>query len=212
MSLQDFWTSVRVGARMIAPSATADSPRINADYVQRKLQSATIWLTPKSVEGFDERDFEFLPEAERMELAAAVEAFRTIARGVSPSRPASNDEIKQALPQFQRVIEILGINRYADAEAFKIGKEVELRVAGRLPDSVLELRFETGVDSSGGEAIWVWVIFEDELGEEALLSSVESVRQLLGDAIRQLGVRRWPYVRFRTNADLDPLAQQEAAR
>ncbi len=214
MALQDFWISVRTSARMIAPTVTADSPRINTGDIERILRGAVIWLTPKSVEGFNERDFDFLSDGERKELSDSVRQFVSVARQVDPRKPASDSQIQEALPHFRRIVEILGGNKYADPDGFVLGKMIERQIAGRMPESVLELRFETGEDSSGDEALWVWVVFKDEVAEneDVLLSNVNDVREILRDAVRQLGIKRWPYVRFRTNSDLEPLEPQKAKR
>jgi len=212
MSLQDFWVSVRTAARMIAPTVTADSPRINIGDIERILRGAVIWLTPKSVAGFNERDFDFLSDAERTQLSESVHQFIAVARHVGPREAASESQIQQALPHFLRIVEILGGNRFADPEAFVLGKRIEQQTAGRVPESVLELRFETGEDSSGGEGLWVWVVLKDEIAEdqEILLFNANEIREMLKDAVRELGIKRWPYVRFRTNSDLEPLQPQRA--
>ena len=67
MAFQDFWSNVRIGASLVAPQV-ADSPRFDRGFFEEKLRNATLWLTPRAVEGFSEADFWFLPEAERERL------------------------------------------------------------------------------------------------------------------------------------------------
>jgi hypothetical protein len=194
---------------MIAPSGTADSPLLNPEGIGQILRKATIWLNPKSVEGFDEQDFDFLPSAERQALTASVNRFREIARQVSPTAPATEEQIQQALPEFQRIIEFLRPDKYVDPEALVIGKRIEQQLANRLPDSVVELRFETGEDAAGGPALWIWVVFKDGLAEsEAFRSDVRLVRELLERTVREMAIGRWPYVRFTTASELAPPAKK----
>jgi hypothetical protein len=61
MSLDGFWTSVRIGARMVAPfRVVVDSPHLDARGIERMLRNTDPWLTPAVVAGFDENDFPFL--------------------------------------------------------------------------------------------------------------------------------------------------------
>lgn len=205
MSLRDFWINVRVGARLISPDVTADSPRIDSADIRRVLQGATIWLTPNSVKGFDERDFNFLDPDEREVLTRSVTRFREIAQRVPPDKPATDNDIQQALPEFQRIVEITAPNRYADPEAFKIGKILEKHIGDRVPPSVLEMRFETGQDSNGGKGLWIWVVFKDEIANETdvLSANATAVKKLIADAVREAGIKRWPYVRFRAESELE---------
>lgn len=207
MSVHEFWLSVRTAARLIAPTVTADSPQIDSSAIERILRGSAIWLTPRAVAGFDADDFQFLPGSERQQLSNSVAKFLDVACKADPKKPATELQIQDALPHFLRIVEILGGNRYADADAFVIGKKIEQRLVGQLPNTVLELRFETGEDSSGGDALWIWVILKDEVAESTpvLLSNTGIVRERLTDAVRESGIKRWPYVRFRTQADLEPL-------
>jgi hypothetical protein len=212
MSLKEFWMNVRLAARMTTPIVTADAPRLSSEQIEEILRSAPIWLTPRAVESFDERDFDFLSADERQQLSDAVRQFRNVAAQVDPKKPSTDLQIQEALPHFQRIVEILGGNKYADYKALVIGKRIERHIAGRIPDTVLELRFETGVDSSGGNGLWIWVIFKDDVAvdENVLFANVRAVEQLMRDAVRQLGIKRWPYVRLRTISELELLAAEKA--
>jgi len=202
---RDFWTNVRAGASFVAPQATADSPRLDSAAIENILKREVIWLTPKTVEGFDPKEFEFLSPAERASLTDAVDRFRDIARKVPPNKPATDEQIQQALPQFHRIVEILRPDKYADPDAFVIGKRVEQRLADHFPPSICELRFGTGEDTSGVPALWIWVVLKNEAAAKDVFSSnVRAVRELLEATVRELGTDRWPYVRFRTDAELQP--------
>jgi len=209
MSLRDFWTSVRTASRFIAPGAPADSPRLDSAKIEGLLRSAVVWLTPKSVEGFNPEDFDFLPLAERQDLIDSVNRFSDLARQVPPDKPATDQQIQQALSQFLRIVEILRPDRYADSEAFVIGKKVEQQLANHFPQSVSELRFETGEGASGELALWIWVILKDEAAKEDVFhTNTRAIRELLRRTVKEIGIKHWPYVRFRTVSELEPSSKK----
>ena len=46
MALREFWIGVRVAARLPAPQAVVDSPRLDGKRSSRVLRRSTLWLTP----------------------------------------------------------------------------------------------------------------------------------------------------------------------
>ena len=48
-----------------APQPIVDVPQLDAGEIECILRGANLWLTPDVVAGFDEKDFSFLPEAEK---------------------------------------------------------------------------------------------------------------------------------------------------
>jgi len=199
MSLRDFWISVRLGAGLISPKASVDSATLDANQMERILRGADLWLTPKAVEGFDEGDFGFLTPDERSRLAEHVTRFREIASTVPGNAPATNDQVRQALPELRAILEIIRPDKYGDPDAFVLGKRLEQQVQGDLPEWVRELRVETGHDASGDPALWVWVEVEDDaMTDEGFTRRIRQVKTLLENALRTISPDRWPYVRFRT--------------
>jgi hypothetical protein len=213
MSIDDFWMNVRTGARSMAPTVTADGPWIDATDVERLLLRDSSWLTRKTVRGFDEADFDFLPDEERTALAKAVEGFREIARQVPRDQPPSDEQVQAALPEFRRIVDILRPDKYADAEAMKLGRRIEQELAGQIPESVAELRYETGEDWHGGPGLWIWVVLKNEAAEDdVLIPNVREVRRLLQDTVEELEVKRFPFFHFRAVSDLEPLSKFEAKK
>jgi len=209
MSLQEFWISVKTGASFLAPTATVDSPKLDAGRIEAILRGADIWLTPKSVEGFDENDFTFLANDERVRLKQCVDEFLQVAQQVPPDQPATNMQVRAAMPPFQCVLEIMRPDKYGDVTALEIGKRLEQRLAGQLPEWVKEMRFETGKDANGDPAIWVWVEIADAASEKSVFSrNAKQVRELVESCHRKLSVPYWPYVRFRTTSE-QPRCQSE---
>jgi len=87
MALPDFWTNVRIGAKLFTPQAIVDSPRLDAEAIEHMLRETTHWLTPRVVDGFEKSDFSFLPSGERARLAKLVEDFSRVAAKVGPTAP-----------------------------------------------------------------------------------------------------------------------------
>ncbi|TVS19212.1 MAG: hypothetical protein EA424_09180 [Planctomycetaceae bacterium] len=202
MALKQFWTSIRSAARFLVPAVIADAPKFDGAYIETRLRGARDWLVPESVEGFDEHDFGFLPDDLRRHLAQCVNEFRAIAQQVASDEQATDEQLEAALPSLLGVLEVMRPDRYADLDALVIGKRVERELARRLPGWVREIRFETGNDSNGDPAVWIWVEIDDEAATADVLSkNTRQVRSLLRECVRQLEIPHWPYVRFRTSSE-----------
>jgi len=199
MALHEFWTNVRIGVGLMSPQAIADSPRIDTATIENALRRATLWLTPQAVAGFEESDFPFLPEDERVRLAILVKDFRDLAGTVSPTEPAAKDVVDSAMPLFREIVEMLEFDRYGDAEAYKLGKQIEQALGPHRPAELAELRFNTGLDHSGDPALWIWAFLTDEVSEndETFLKAARRLRGILDPIARRVAPDRWPYLAFR---------------
>lgn len=212
MSLDKFWWNIRTNTRGITSGPVSDTLRIEPGEIEQALRNDTGWLSLMSLRGFDPDDFDFLPAITREELADAVERVRTIATRIAPGGSATEAQVEEALPAFARIVEILQFDVYADPQALRIGKLVEERITGFVPEFVADLRFETGEDVRGAQAIWIWVILKDEAATRELLGlNTKVARQLLTAAIRELDMDYWPYVSFRSVSEL-PLYPDYATR
>ncbi|QGJ70670.1 Hypothetical protein PBC10988_23680 [Planctomycetales bacterium 10988] len=208
MSLRKFWQNVRLGASLLVPTVMVDSPHLSEGQLTTMLADSDLWLTPRAVEGYQERDFEFLEDGERAELTSHVNAFQKIAQQVPSDQPATDEQHDQALPHFRKIVQILNPRKYADLAAFKIGKQVERLIAGELPKYVQELRFQTGSDSTGDPGIWVLVIVNEKATDSKLFSSISrQVRDLLFGTIQDLEVDYWPYINFRSESEQRAIEQ-----
>lgn len=108
-----------------------------------------------------------------------------------------------AKPIFASILKELEFHRFGDAEAFRIGKEIERRIAPDRPGELAELRFETGPDSTDDPGLWVWA-FITELGEHDLArfhSSANAIESILDPIARAVAPERWPYILFRSTLD-----------
>jgi hypothetical protein len=108
MSREQFINNLRVASGLLTP------PRVNGggsklpdEYLSRILQSTDLWLTAKSVEGFDQADFADWPKKEPDELAKEVAAFLAIVNEVPANEPATKAQTKRARIHLQRVIDVV---------------------------------------------------------------------------------------------------------
>ncbi len=204
MALDKFWLNVRTAARMIRPPAVvADSPRIPAEVIAKRLASADLWLAPVAVRDYDENDFQFLSQEERNRLSDAVSRFKLVAGSVNPRGPATTEQVEKARPAFQQIVELLEFDRFGDAEAFRIGKTIEKRLEPVRPDRLVELRFETGLDSTGDPALWVWV-FVSETGKHdknVFFEGVDQIEPILKELSYEEAPEGRAYLRFRSILD-----------
>ena len=199
MQLEEFWLNVRRGVSLFSPVASVDSPRLNANLIEKQLRSADLWLTPKVVAGFNESNFDFLPDTERKKLRQSVEHFRKIASQVPVDQPATQGQLNAAAAAFRAILEIMRLDKFEDPEAFIVGKQVEQGVAGKLPKWVRQLRFRTGADNTGDPGIWIWVIVDDNaLQQDMLRKTIQQARAVLDEAVKELNTGYWPYIRFQS--------------
>ncbi len=104
MAKEVFFDSVRTAARFLLPVVAADNHYLNPDDLAKQLDRAAIWVTPKSVEGYDPCDFVDLPPLQQQELREAVEGFREIARKVPKDGPPTAAQLQEAKPLFLAIV------------------------------------------------------------------------------------------------------------
>ncbi len=210
MALRDFWISVRTAAGYLAPQVIADSPQLDASTIERTLRGTTLWLTPRAVDGFDPADLGFLPADDQKRLTDLVERFGDVAAKVNPKLPASDKAVKEAVPLFRDIVQMLAFDRYGDFEAFQLGKQVEQELGADRPDELAELRFKTGFDHTGDAALWIWAFVKDNAAstDEEFLAIAQMLRPVLERAARKVVPERWPYVSFRSVGEQAELVEQ----
>jgi hypothetical protein len=108
MAYEQFIDSLRLASRLLAPPRVTSEQGAQTDaYLSRKLHAADLWLTRKSVEGFDPDDFTGWPKKEREDLRKEVDAFRAIAEEVPPNKPAAKAQSNQARKRLEAAIQIV---------------------------------------------------------------------------------------------------------
>ena len=91
-SKRDFLLNLRVARNLFAhpPRVEADATATETETIAAALARAAIWLTPKSVAGFDPGDFSELGLERQGELLAAVRDFKAVAERVPSAKPGSS--------------------------------------------------------------------------------------------------------------------------
>ena len=103
MARDEFIDSLRLASRLLA---RAEGIQTDAS-IASKLDAADLWLTFKSVEGFDPADFADWPRRERDELTKEVAAFIAIAAEVPSNKPATKLQSREARKHLVQAIQIV---------------------------------------------------------------------------------------------------------
>ena len=204
MSLKDFWTNVRTGARLYAPSRViSDSPRIDEAQIELALSKTEHWLTKSAVEGYDPNDFSFFPEQKRAELTRVVDQFRKIVGEVNPRGPATEEQIGRARPLFRSIVEMLEFDRFADVDAFRVGNIVEAEPMFPSSD-ISDTRYRTKLDSNDYPALKIMVYLSIMKGKP-FIDRAMRVRDQIQELVFRHGQPYYPYVSTRLISDLAEL-------
>jgi len=109
MGHEQFIDNLRIASRSLGPQVVGHAPGPgNGAEIASALHSADLWLTQKSVEGFDPADFEELPQQQLQKLKKDVASFLAIAKSVSAKKPATIAQGIQARKHLEQVIQIVG--------------------------------------------------------------------------------------------------------
>jgi hypothetical protein len=81
------------------------------------------------------------------------------------------------------------------------------KLRSKLPKSpkVTEIRVEDYVDTSGEDALRIWVILDDSVTDDQLLrgDDIIALKSTIRDRVFKLGVGLWPYVSIARQSELD---------
>jgi hypothetical protein len=199
MAIDHFWLNLRTAVSLISPTITTDWKDLDPVILERRIGTALMGLTPRSLEGFDPEDFTFLDQHQQAELGLAVERFRAIVGEVSRDQPVTPQQTEQALDSFETILRILQPHRFRDAESFQTQVRLGTKLQGRLPRWVTGLRCETGTDTAGDLALWIWVeVTDDATTKGRIEKEGQVIHDLIESAYRETGGRRWPFIRFRS--------------
>lgn len=199
MAKEEFLQNLRAARNWLSHRVEATFPGLNPDDIERSLARAAIWLTPKSVEGFDAADFPELDGRARDELARSVTEFRRVAEQVPPDGPATNDELERATTSFLSILRILEPYLPSGEEANKLRRGMK---NVRFPAGVLTWEFEFGRDSTLDPAVWIWIVVDDRTANSPGFPQLANqLQREVREVLRAAGIDRWPYVRFRTASE-----------
>jgi hypothetical protein len=150
MAKHEFLENLRLARNLFtSPRLMVDDPSLDPQAWERLLFRRAIWLTPRSVAGFDVDDFKELGPDRQQELADAVREFLDVAGQVPPTAMPTNDQYTRGAAAMRKLLEFLGLYVGISEE------EERFREAVRnleLPDWVVNwsYRFDTGGPLSRG--------------------------------------------------------------
>ena len=159
MAMKQFWTNVQTAARFMRSRPNIVPPAFDHEQIASALRQSTFWLTPGSIKGYDPGDLEPLNDEERKRLEEGVVEFQEVAKAdremasvtdgprgrtvASVAKIIEPDRIERGINGFLKILEVVRPDKYFDAEAFVIGKQIEKMIHDKMPEWVRGLTFET---------------------------------------------------------------------
>lgn len=108
MAKEIFIDNLRTAARWLPrPTVNSELGKRADAHLASVLYSADVWLTSRSVDGFDPADYEDWPKREREQLAKDVADFLAIAMQVPANKPASEIQSRKARTHLEGAMEIV---------------------------------------------------------------------------------------------------------
>lgn len=195
---RDFLNNFRIARNLFfhPQRVETDSPTVDTAAIARTLAKAAIWLTPKSVAGFNAADFAELGPERQAELQTAVQNFLAVASQVPANKPATNEQYENAKVAFERTLAVLAPYLPVPDEA----RQVEEALRSVLfPPWVVNWDYELASDSDGMPAVWVNVFADEQVVPKTQLGKAASeLTSKVRTALDNHQIRRWPYIRMRT--------------
>lgn len=199
MAIEEFWSNLRTAVGLFASTGAVDLAKEKPDREERFQRIGDGWLTERTVDGFDPNEFRFLDEEQQAALTKSVERFRAAAREVRADKPATQLQTEEGRGALEEILHILQPHKFRDAESFWTQVVLERELQALLPAWVTGICCECGVDSVGGAAVWIWIDVKDRAVEKRLIEKEgQALHEVIEDAYRRTGGRRWPYIRFRS--------------
>ena len=195
-SKEKFLANFRVARNLFVHSrAETDSPTIDTASISDASTRGALWLTPKSVEGFNAADFPELKADRQAELLNAVQAFKAVASQVPPDKPPTKEQYGNAATAFIAILNILSPYLPTPEESKKVEKALR---NVPFPPWVVNWDYELGSSEEGDAAVWVNVFAEGNVARSDYGRFGSQIIPMIRQALAAEGVRRWPYVRLRT--------------
>jgi hypothetical protein len=197
MAKQEFLDNFRVARNLFHhPRVTTDNPQVDPRALEQMIARAAIWLTPRSVDGFDADDFPELGLDRQAELRAAVSEFLAVANQVPPTEPAKPDQLAKATAAFAKMLSILGPYVPAPAEGENIEEALQ---SVEFPSWIANWDYELGSDQDGLPAVWINLFADETSAPRKEFGRVASqLTRKIREALAAVGSDRWPYVRMQT--------------
>jgi len=194
-----FLANFRIARNLFVHSRIeADIQPINTASISESLTRAALWLTPKSVEGFNAADFPELQLKQQAELLNAVQAFTAIAAQVPADKCPTSEQYGNAATAFITILKILSPYLPTPEESKNIEKALR---KVQFPPWVVNWDYELGSSEEGDPAVWVDIFADGDLARSDYGRFGSQIIPKIREAFAEEGVLRWPYVRLRIAAE-----------
>jgi hypothetical protein len=194
MAKHEFLANLRLARNLFtSPRLRADDPSLDPQEWERVLLRRAIWLTPRSVTGFDVDEFKELGPARQQELADAVREFLDVAEQVPPTATPTIDQYTRAAAALRKLLEFLalyvGISR----------EEEQFREAVRnleLPDWVVNWSYQFDTDYYDEPVIWVTLFIDERTAPRIeVVRFTNELLSTLRHTLSEAAINRRPYPR-----------------
>jgi hypothetical protein len=195
-SKDKFLTNFRVARNLfVHHRAESESPTIDTASISDALTRGALWLTPKSVEGFNAADFPELKADRQAALLNAVKSFKAVASQVPADKPPTGEQYGNGATAFIAILDILSPYLPTPEESKKVEKALR---NVPFPPWVVNWDYELGSSEDGEAAVWVNVFAEGNVARSDYGRFGTQIIPTIRRALAAEGIRRWPYVRLRT--------------
>jgi hypothetical protein len=195
-SKEKFLANFRVARNLFFhPRPETNSPIIDTASISDALTRGALWLTPKSVAGFNAGDFPELKADRQAALLSAVQAFKAVASQVPADKPPTKEQYGNAAVAFIAILHILSPYLSNPEESKKVEKALR---NVQFPPWVVNWDYELGSSEEGDAAVWVNVFAEGNVARSDYGRFGSQIIPMIRQALVAEGVSRWPYVRLRT--------------
>ncbi len=200
MSLQDFFNNVRIGQRLLeSPRAAIDSTEPIPGALAATIEQADLWLTPRTVAGYNPEDFFFLKDDERSELDKAVQSFLRVARSAPPNRPVPMTQHNESRRCLESILRILAPDRFRTPQEWIASQAInQFRESPPASDYLTGAYYRFDEDE-GDSTIWIWLVLRDEIvNSPEFLTRAKELRGLLDRWFHYYGVESSTVIGFRS--------------
>ena len=199
-SKREFLDNLRIARNLFYhPQVASDSTNINTDQVARTLARAAIWLTPKSMQGFNADDFPELGAQQQQALKDAVQEFNAIASQVPAKSCATTEQYSAAAVAFLKTLSLLESYIPLPQEAKKIERVLQ---SLDFDSYVVNWDYELSTDEDGAAKIRINLFVDDEIIQTNRLGRIASELTLkIHQKLKDAKINRWPYLRIRSATD-----------
>lgn len=194
MARYEFLQNFRVARNLFFhPRVETENPRLDEKSIQQDLVRSAIWLTPKSVKGFEPEDFQELDAGMRKELDDAVREFLGVASQVPATQPATPEQYHAAAAAFSKIMKLLEPYLVTPYEGERIEEAMK---AISFPEWVVNWEYEVTENSEGEPAVYFNVFIDEQNAPRSELGRFASkVTWQIRDVFFKSRVERLPYVR-----------------